>query len=116
MHDYFSVILNRYKGHNKNEQQLDELFGDQLTLQNELLAILGKGKFRYQIPKNYNGEFLSEVISQRLAESLQQFYNSWLRSRIKNRCFELIPENIEDKWTDREYRLSNYLWTANNSY
>lgn len=116
MHDYFSVILNRYKGHNKNEQQLDELFGDQLTLQNELLAILGKGKFRYQIPKNYNGEFLSEVISQRLAESLQQFYNSWLRSRIKNRCFELIPENIEDKWTDQPVKDLGEVIQAETSY
>ncbi|MBP7309672.1 MAG: PD-(D/E)XK nuclease family protein [Candidatus Cloacimonetes bacterium] len=100
MHDYFALILNRYKGHNQNEQQLDILFGDQQALQNELLMIIREGKFRYQIPKNYNGEFLAEFISLRLAESLQVFYDSWLRHKIYRKSFQLIPESVEARWAD----------------
>jgi hypothetical protein len=68
------------------------------------VELLNSGDFRYQIPKNYNADFLTEIISVRLAESLNVFYENWLKPHLDKRSFTLIPEANKMTKTERDYK------------
>ncbi|PKN73622.1 MAG: hypothetical protein CVU50_02595 [Candidatus Cloacimonetes bacterium HGW-Cloacimonetes-3] len=104
MHAYFARILGKEQGSHNGLARLEAVFGDTVFLQEGLVNLLSSGDFRYQIPKNYNADFLTEIISVRLAESLNMFYENWLKTHLDKRSFTLIPE--EDKMTtaERDYK------------
>lgn len=106
MHAYFANILGKLHTNHSGLEQLEQVFGDRTLLQNGLIEVINSSAFRYQIPKNYNADFLCEIISERLAESLYQFYAEWLKNRLQHRNFTLIPE--KDVMTDEE-RAYKYL-------
>ncbi|MDY0151312.1 MAG: PD-(D/E)XK nuclease family protein [Candidatus Cloacimonas sp.] len=100
MHAYFSRILGEYRGKHTGLDKLESIFGNRELLQNGLVEVINSRDFRYQIPKNYNADFLSEIISERLSDSLYQFYTGWLKMRLERKAFTLIPE--EEKMTGFE--------------
>ncbi len=104
MHAYFARILGNEQGCHTGLARLEAVFGNTSFLQEGLVNLLGSGDFRYQIPKNYNADFLTEIISVRLAESLNMFYENWVKTHLDKRNFTLIPE--EDKMTtaERDYK------------
>jgi len=66
---------------------------------------------KYQIPKNYNADFLGEILAKKLSESLFFFYNDWLKKQVEGRNFILIPE--EDKFLPSEMKykqLGKVVW------
>jgi len=112
MHAYFARILGDHQGQHQGTDELDNFFGDRDYLQQNLTSLILEGAFRYQIPRNYNGEFLNEIISQRLAESIADFYLSWLRGRLDKKSYTLIPECATLTDHERLYRelgSVNYL-------
>ncbi|MCK9310450.1 MAG: PD-(D/E)XK nuclease family protein [Candidatus Cloacimonetes bacterium] len=100
MHAYFADILGDERGRHKNLERLEQVFGNTDFLQQGLISLLSSKAFRYQIPKNYNADFLTEIISVRLAESLNLFYEIWVKEHLDKRSFTLIPEG--EKMTDAE--------------
>jgi hypothetical protein len=104
MHAYFARILGKEEGHHNGLDRLEAVFGNLKYLQDGLVELLNSGDFRYQIPKNYNADFLTEIISVRLAESLNVFYENWLKPHLDKRSFTLIPEANKMTKTERDYK------------
>ncbi len=104
MHAYFARILGSERGEHHGLDRLEAILGNPLYLQEGLVKLLQSGDFRYQIPKNYNAEFLSEIISVRLAESLNAFFENWVQRNLDKRSFTLIPEEEEMTHTERSYK------------
>ncbi|MDD2229675.1 MAG: PD-(D/E)XK nuclease family protein [Candidatus Cloacimonetes bacterium] len=105
MHAYFADILGKEKGRHEGLKSLEQVFGNTDFLQQGLINLLNSDEFRYQIPKNYNADFLSEIISIRLAESLNLFYEIWLKVHLDKRSFTLIPEGAWMTRAEREYKI-----------
>jgi len=92
MHTYFASILGELQGRHNGLEKLEKLFGDRDYLEKELQKLIASSRFRYQIPKNYNADFLSEIIAQALSESLYRFYHDWVQKYLDRRSFTLLPE------------------------
>jgi hypothetical protein len=95
MHAYFATTLGELKGEHDSHDSLQKVFGDSSRLEAELQKLIASPAMRYQIPRNYNQEFLKDIIAGQLSESLFQFYENWLKSRLSRRSFILIPEENE---------------------
>ncbi len=48
--------------------------------------------YLYKIPQNYNHEFLVSIISDNLVESIREFFFEFLKPRLQEVSFRLIPE------------------------
>lgn len=92
MHAYFAEILGEVPSKHASPQSLAPLFENDEALRLALQQIIQSQEFYYKIPKNYNEEFLSAIISACLADSLQEFYHRFLRLRLANQSFTLLPE------------------------
>lgn len=95
MHKYFELVLGQSRQRVRHADDLRDSFTNKEKLKDFLLDLIESGEFRYKIPKNYNSEFLSEIISDRLVLSLQEFYYSFMKSSLEGGSFELIPENAD---------------------
>ena len=116
MHAYFAGILGAEAGKHDGLDRLERLFGDADTLQVELGKLLNSPQFKYQIPKNYNADFLTEIIAAKLAESLNQFFSKWLKQNLQNRSFVLIPESEQMTKQERKYRKLGAVMVAGKEY
>lgn len=116
MHAYFAGILGAEAGKHNGLDRLERLFGDADTLQTELGKILNSQQFRYQIPKNYNADFLTEIIAAKLAESLNQFFSKWLKQNLQNCSFTLIPEEEKMTGQERRYRVLGTVNVSDKEY
>lgn len=113
MHAYFAKLLGNQRGHHSGLEELDSIFGNPDKLQQGLTEIINSSEFKYQIPKNYNADFLNEIISERLSDSLYQFYDSWLKNRLERREFALIPEESRMTHAEGQYKhLGSVLASA----
>jgi len=104
MHAYFAATLGELKGHHESLEKLQSVFGDANSLEKQLKELIASPRMRYQIPKNYNADFLGEIISRRLSDSIREFYDSWLKQKLENRSFELIPEEEEMQPEEQGYK------------
>ena len=116
MHAYFARILGSESGNHKGLGNLKQIFGDREFLQEELIRLINSDSFRYQIPKNYNADFLTEVISQRLAESLVTFYDNWLKQRLERKDFCLIPETGSMTEAERKHKYLGSVLAGGEEY
>jgi hypothetical protein len=116
MHAYFAGILGAEAGKHNGLDRLERLFGDADTLQTELGKILNSQQFRYKIPKNYNADFLTEIIAAKLAESLNQFFSKWLKQNLQNCSFTLIPEEEKMTGQERRYRVLGTVNVSDKEY
>ncbi|MDD3534616.1 MAG: PD-(D/E)XK nuclease family protein [Candidatus Cloacimonetes bacterium] len=115
LHDYFGKVLAQDDGIRNSYTRLDEIFNDTELLSHTLKEIIDSDAYRYKIPRNYNYSYLNYIVSERLAISLQEFYQLYLKKRIKDGAFTLIPEdtlkgNLEKtllihKYADRDYQI-----------
>ncbi|MDD4310472.1 MAG: PD-(D/E)XK nuclease family protein [Candidatus Cloacimonetes bacterium] len=116
MHAYFAKILGSKSGTHTGLEELSQVFGNKQILQDGLIELINSDKFRYQIPKNYNADFLSEIISQRLAESLFLFYENWLKLRLERKSFCLIPESEEMTVFESKHKNLGSVLTQGQEY
>ncbi|HPF08268.1 MAG TPA: PD-(D/E)XK nuclease family protein [Candidatus Cloacimonadota bacterium] len=118
LHAYFASVLGTEATQHENLDALDAVFHNSALLKTKLLALIHGPAFKYKIPKNYNADYLSSVICDTLAESLQAFYLRFVRKRWSDRTFTLIPEQekmseaerqrkilVECLWQDQSYRI-----------
>lgn len=106
LHDFLSSILNS-KPLEPIQQDLSNLqavFSDKMALKSKLREILDSGIYEYKIPQNYNREFLFEIISDSLVQSVMNFYEDWLRENLRGKVFMLLPEEEGDKRTTGGYK------------
>jgi len=92
MHAYFNEILGEESSRHHDLSQLKKIFTDFDGLSLRLQQLICGDEFIYKIPKNYNADFLSSIISRHLAESLQEFYRRFLAVHLRSGAFTLIPE------------------------
>lgn len=115
LHSYFGKVLAQDEGIRNSFARLDEIFNDRELLSQTLKEIIDSDAYRYKIPRNYNYIYLNYIVSERLAISLQEFYQLYLKKRIQDGGFSLIPEdavkgNLEKrllvhKYAGREYQI-----------
>jgi hypothetical protein len=110
MHSFLSKVLLGLEGWHGGTARLEAAFGQVAGLKAILLDLLCEDLYLYKIPQNYNHVFLSEVISDCLAESVSRFYQDFLARQLRGRSFELIPEH--EDMTEAE-RIGPTLCTAN---
>ncbi len=116
MHAYFARILGAERGEHQGLERLEAILGNPVYLQEGLVKLLESGDFRYQIPKNYNADFLSEIISVRLAESLSAFFEYWVRKNLERRNYTLIPEEEEMTFAERKYKTLGSILHGGKEY
>lgn len=116
MHAYFASTFGDLKGHHSSLERLHKVFGDEPRLESELQKLITSPKMRYQIPKNYNAEFLGVIISRKLAESLNSFYTGWLANRLAGRSFVLIPEEESMTVDELTYKPLGMVKLQNEEY
>lgn len=104
MHYYFNEVLGEESHRYESAQALGELFSDNDKLRTTLQQIIQSRDFYYKIPKNYNQDFLLAIISECLADSLQQFYRRFFLHRLGAGGFILIPESRYMSEEEREYK------------
>ncbi|HNQ43143.1 MAG TPA: PD-(D/E)XK nuclease family protein, partial [Candidatus Cloacimonadota bacterium] len=92
MHEYFARILRPHAGIHQDLNALAEVFQDTPFLRKSLEDTLASPAFNCKIPKNYNAEFLSSIISACLVDTLGAFYSGFILKRLKGQRFRLIPE------------------------
>lgn len=95
MHKYFEEVLGLDTRKIDNVDQLESLFTDKTFLKDKLIELIDSPEFRYKIPKNYNSDFLRDIISDRLVLSLQEFYHEFMRVSLKSQSFSMMPENSD---------------------
>lgn len=95
MHKYFEEILGLKTRKIDHVSELKSMFTDEDFLKTKLLELIDSPEFRYKIPKNYNSDFLKEIISDRLVLSLQEFYHEFMIKSLKSQSFTMIPENSD---------------------
>ncbi len=111
MHNYFSTTLSELKGLHNSHTGLETLFGDSEKLVNQLKNVIASERMKYQIPKNYNADFLGEILAKKLSESLFFFYNDWLKKQVEGRNFILIPEEDKILPSEMNYKqLGKVVW------
>lgn len=111
LHAYFASVLGVQASKHNDLQSLDADFTDTAALRNSLLGLINSPTFKYKMPKNYNADYLSSILCERLAESLKEFYLRFLRKRWSNVPFTLIPE--QDTMSDEERKrkvLTQHTW------
>jgi len=112
MHAFLARILTPLATEHKGLGEVEKVFNNPLLLRQKLLDLLNPGQaaqpdkslFLYQIPQNYNHEFLLGIILDSLVESVQQFYQDYLRIRLHNRSFRLIPEKLDTQYDDSDHK------------
>lgn len=104
MHYYFNEVLGEEPHRYEDVEALRGLFSDGDRLRITLQQIIQSRDFYYKIPKNYNQDFLLAIISECLADSLQQFYSRFFLYRLRRGSFTLIPERRFMSNIEQEYK------------
>lgn len=92
MHEYFARVLRPLSGVAHDLETLAGVFSNTDELRKNLAEVIRSDEFKYKIPKNYNAEFLSSIISDCLVDTLSAFYHEFLTTKLAGRKFKLIPE------------------------
>ncbi len=116
MHAYFASTLGELKGRHDSLDKLQGLLGNTERLERVFRELIQSPKLRYQIPKNYNADFLAEILSCRLSESLNIFYTTWLGKNLQNRSFRLIPETDDLQSDEFGYKCLGKVLVAGSEY
>ncbi|MCB5253862.1 MAG: PD-(D/E)XK nuclease family protein [Candidatus Cloacimonadaceae bacterium] len=104
MHHYFNEVLGEKPQRHESVEALSQLFSDGDRLRITLQQIIQSREFYYKIPKNYNQDFLLAIISECLADSLQQFYSRFFLHRLGRGSFTLIPESRFMSKVEQQYK------------
>lgn len=104
MHHYFNEVLGEETHRHESVEALSQLFSDGDRLRITLQQIIQSQDFYYKIPKNYNQDFLLAIISECLADSLQQFYSRFFLHRLGRGSFTLIPESRFMSKIEQQYK------------
>lgn len=104
MHSYFSTTLSKLTGRHISTDALEAFFGNSAKLEAQLREVITSDKLIYKIPKNYNAEFLGDILAKKLAQSLYLFYKDWLKKQVEYRTFDLYPETDDDSNQVVEYK------------
>lgn len=105
MHSFFGEVLGRSPSVHKDLDSIRSTFEDHDALTHKLQEIIDSPDFYYKIPKNHNARYLSTIISPRLADSLQEFYNRFLWWQLKDTEFRMIPEAEYMTKAEQQYRI-----------
>ncbi|GAB1366705.1 PD-(D/E)XK nuclease family protein [Candidatus Cloacimonadaceae bacterium] len=116
MHAYFAFTLGELHGRHDSLDRLQALLGNPERLEREFRDLIKSPKLRYQIPKNYNADFLADILSCRLSESLNIFYSTWLSKNLQNRSFVLIPETEGNQMEESGYKCLGKVLLAGSEY
>ncbi len=116
MHAYFASILGELQGRHIGLERLEAIFGDRELLESELQKLIISRRFRYQIPKNYNADFLSEIIAKALSESLYRFYHDWVQKNLDRSSFTLIPETEAMSEAEKDYKTLGTVYHDGKEY
>ncbi len=95
LHDYMARVLTRLAGEHRQVSELAPVLDSQMMLTSELTKLIGASLYHFKLPKNYNHEFLTSVIFDRLAGSMREFFKDFLVPQLQDTSFELIPEDAE---------------------
>jgi len=116
MHTYFSTTLAELRGIHESWNCMEDLFGNSEKLEKQLKSVIASDKMKYQIPKNYNADFLGEILAKKLAQSLFFFYNDWLKKKVEGRRFKLIPETEEQTKEEKLCKPLSSFQLGNRDY
>ncbi|NLK50409.1 MAG: PD-(D/E)XK nuclease family protein [Candidatus Cloacimonetes bacterium] len=103
MHSFLGKALHSIKGEQSDINALEPAFARQ-ELTQKLEGILQSKEYLYKIPKNYNLDFLNEVMLQLLVSSVRAFYDKWLKPRLEGKSFRIIPEEVESQRDQEGYK------------
>ena len=94
MHSFLSSVLLPLAREEADLPGLEQAFTDSKGLAEALGRILNDPDqlYLYKIPQNYNHEFLVSIISDNLVESIREFFFEFLKPRLQEVSFRLIPE------------------------
>lgn len=115
MHAYFTEILGSNPQSFSSVQALRASFTNDTKLRIALQSLMNSSEFYYKIPKNYNEEFLADVIGTCLSDSLKQFFYRFLSFQLQNKAFELFPEGSRPE-DERYYKEICKLEFAGKTY
>lgn len=111
LHAYFASVLGTQDTKHQDLNALDALFTDTSSLSQSLRKLIHSPDFKYKMPKNYNADYLSSIICDRLADSLKEFYRRFLRKRFSDTPFTLIPEEASMSEAERRFKtLTELCW------
>ncbi|MDD4099610.1 MAG: PD-(D/E)XK nuclease family protein [Candidatus Cloacimonetes bacterium] len=105
MHAFFSHVLGNQATHHLDLGALDAVFSANAALKGELLKIIDSPAFLYKMPQNYNSDYLRSIICDRLADSLREFYQRFLKRRWQGIPFTMIPEEEYMRSDEKRYKL-----------
>ncbi|HNX37110.1 MAG TPA: PD-(D/E)XK nuclease family protein [Candidatus Cloacimonadota bacterium] len=93
IHDYLSSLLKEISKDEQTIWDVKERFGDTEVLLRAFLILLEKPIYQYKLPQNYNWDFLRDVISTCIAETVTWFFSRFLPELLGQERFILIPED-----------------------
>ncbi len=108
LHEFVALIMNDYIKKHGNRIKPDPAFTEHDYLRNALYSILCHPLNSYKIPKNYNREFLFNVMADTLCDSIKWVFNTVL---YNNKDFadvqRIIPE--AESMTKEEYKYKELI-------
>jgi hypothetical protein len=104
MHSFMSQVLQQLSSLQTGTEHLASVFGDQQFLRKTLENLLSDSIFLYKLPQNYNFNFLRSTISDCLIESIRQFYEDFLRVKLQNVSYTIIPEREHGSADEQLYK------------
>lgn len=104
VHDYLGKLLMRTKGENLVLEQVCAAFGEMKNIRDTLFSILDDNKYAYKLPQNYNREFIREIISDCITETVYWFFTAFLPSILPKSGFKIIPEEEEMTKAEKKHK------------
>jgi hypothetical protein len=107
LHRFIGTILHDYIGKHPGVFIPDPAFLQEDYLQTSLLNILNGKEFRYKIPKNYNRDFLFEIMAPSLITSAIWVFEEFLFRipGLEHAKVDVIPEDLGDHNQAPVYKL-----------
>ncbi len=97
IHEYLAVLMADLSGIHHSFRQIKERLADKDYLHRSLISILENPVYRLKLPQNYNWDFLRDIISGCIVDTMYWFFDSWLEERAGDNGFTLIPESDKSK-------------------
>lgn len=111
IHEYLAVLMSDLSGPHTSYRIIKERLADRDYLQSSLIRILENPVYRLKLPQNYNWDFLRDIISGCIVDTMYWFFDSWLQERVGKNGFTLLPESERAQ----ELRYKPYLQHGDNS-
>jgi hypothetical protein len=106
LHKYLSVITSRLSEQNKGTLAMKWEWINNEFLTNNLKAALSDPILLYQIPRNYNWDYLKELMNPFLIETASWFFHVGLAKDedFNNKFIRLIPETESMTKSEKQYK------------